>query len=151
MCTFLYSTGCVVTPDLRVQLGITTLGPTIQLLLTHSIAESNTRRSYESSQRQYESFCSWYRLIPLPASQQSLCLYVGFLYEEGLAHSSIKCYLSAVRHLQISRGYSDPFSVDFPQLQMLPSGNEGLPWFASCLSHQIVFVSCEVCGFLIVS
>ena len=57
--------------------------------------------------------------IPLPAFQQSLCLYVIFLYEEGLVHSSIKCYLSAVRHLQISRCFSDPLSVDFPQLQVL--------------------------------
>ena len=39
-----------------------------------------------------------------------------------MAHSSIKCYLSAVRHLQISRGYSDPFLVDFLQLQMLLRG-----------------------------
>ena len=30
------------------------------------------------------------------------------LANEGLAHTSIKCYMSAVRHLQIEEGWGDP-------------------------------------------
>ena len=33
-------------------------------------------------------------------SENLLCFYVAFLYNEGLAHASIKSYLSALRQLQ---------------------------------------------------
>ena len=40
--------------------------------------------------------------------EQSLCQYVVSLANGGLAHASIKCYLSAVRHLHIEEGWGDP-------------------------------------------
>ena len=38
---------------------------------------------------------------PIPVSEHQLCQYVSFLANHGLAHKTIKSYLSAVRHLQI--------------------------------------------------
>ena len=39
-------------------------------------------------------------LCCLPASKHQLCQFVSFLASEPLSHSSIKCYLSAIRHLE---------------------------------------------------
>ena len=102
-------------------MGIKRLGQTVQRLLDHSIATS-TRRSYQSSQKRYTSFCLSNNLPSFPSSQSTLCLYVAYLFEQGLAHTSIKCYLSSVRHLQISKGFPDPFSADLPQLHLLIRG-----------------------------
>ncbi len=97
------------------------MGETVQLLLQNSIAKS-TRRSYESAQKRFSSFCTSHNLPSFPVTQHTLCLYVAFLYEQDLAQSTIKCYLSSVRHLQISKGFPDPFSSPFPQLQLLLRG-----------------------------
>jgi hypothetical protein len=35
-------------------------------------------------------------------------LYVAYLAESGLAHGTIKCYLSAIRHLHIAGKRGDP-------------------------------------------
>ena len=45
-----------------------------------------------------------------------LCLYVTHLYQDGLAHTSIKSYLLAVRNMQISKGLPDPFASPLPQV-----------------------------------
>ncbi len=44
----------------------------------------------------------------MPTNEQLLCHYVAFLAKSGLAASSIKCYLAAVRNLQITEGKGDP-------------------------------------------
>ena len=43
------------------------------------------------------------------ADALSLCSFVTFLAIEKLKHRSIKTYLLAIRHLQISAGFPDPF------------------------------------------
>lgn len=45
---------------------------------------------------------------PLPATEHILCQFVSSLADEKICHSTIKCYLSAVRHLHISEGLGDP-------------------------------------------
>ena len=97
------------------------LGKTVQHLLDHSIAKS-TSQSYTSSQKRYYSFCTTHNLTPFPTSQPILCLYIAFLFNQGLAHSSIKCYLSSVHHLQIAKGFPDPFMSSLPQLHMVLRG-----------------------------
>ncbi len=49
---------------------------------------------------------------------KTLCLLVAFLAEEKVAHRSIKSYLSAVRHLQISQGLRDPHISHLEQVLM---------------------------------
>ena len=46
---------------------------------------------------------------PVPVSESVLCTFVTYLAEEKLTHRTIKTYLSAVRFLQIRKGYPDPF------------------------------------------
>ena len=71
----------------------------------------------ESAQRRFLRFCSQGNLTPLPVSENNLCLYVAFLFQENLSSVTIKSYLSAVRHLQISYGLPDPFTASLPRLE----------------------------------
>lgn len=44
----------------------------------------------------------------IPTCESTLCLFAAHLGEKGLQHQTIKSYMSAVRFLQISRGFQDP-------------------------------------------
>ena len=48
-------------------------------------------------------------LVPVPASEDVLVLFVSQLAKDGLKHRTIKAYLSAVRFLHIAEGRGDPF------------------------------------------
>ena len=100
---------------------IQSLGSTVQHLFKNSLAPS-TRRTYESSKKRYLAFCQAMNLHPCPITQGMLCLYVAHLYQDGLAHTSIKSYLSAVRNMQISKGMPDPFASPLPQLKLVIRG-----------------------------
>ena len=81
-----------------------------------------TRRSYGAAKRRYVVFCGELGRPPLPASEQRLCDYVAYLAREGLAHSSIKCYLSAVRHLHVEAGIGDPGISSMLKLEQVLRG-----------------------------
>ena len=69
-------------------------------------------------------FCSTYYnspTPPFPLSETLICLYVVYLANEGLAHSS---YLSALRHLQISDGFPDPNISSMPRLSQVIRGKK---------------------------
>ena len=83
----------------------------------HEGLASSTQQSYDSAKARFINFCSSAGSYPLPLSEHLLCFYVSFLADNGLAHSSIKCYLSAARHLQISHGFPDPNIGDMPRLK----------------------------------
>ena len=65
-------------------------------------------RMYNSAQLRYRNFCSSMNISPLPIAQSYLCQFVASLASQGVAHKSIKSYLSAIRHLQISSLGTDP-------------------------------------------
>ena len=71
-----------------------------QSFFAHALAPS-THRTYRSAQRRYTDFCGTSSLSPIPVTQSILCLYVSSLAAQGVAHKSIKGYLSAIRHLQV--------------------------------------------------
>ena len=57
-----------------------------------------------------------------------MCMFVAQLGTEGLAHQTIKCYLSAVRHYSIMAGQGDPFGPGaFPVLQYVLRGVRRAP------------------------
>ncbi len=58
----------------------------------------------------------------LPISQELLCYFASYLGREGLAFSTIKGYLSAVRNLQITYGFPSPFDTPTPKLNQLLRG-----------------------------
>ena len=73
--------------------------------------------AYESGKRCYLSFCRQFNPSPLPVNEGILCRFVAFLFSSSLSHQSIRLYLSAVRHLQIMNGWSDPALASYPRLK----------------------------------
>lgn len=88
----------------------------VRYYIEGSLAKS-TIKMYASGQKRYTSFCDRIKASPLPLSEEQLCRYVSFLAREGLRHSSIKGYLSAIRRMQILGGMGDPFAASWPLLE----------------------------------
>ena len=103
------------------RLDLCKLGNSVRKYFQQGLAPS-TQRSYDSAKAQFINFCSSAGSYPLPLSENLLCFYVSFLADKGLAHSSIKCYLAAARHLQISHGLPDPNIGDMPRLKQIIRG-----------------------------
>lgn len=59
---------------------------------------------------------------PLPVQEVVLCRFVAFLFTSGLSYSSVRSYLSAVRHFQITSGLPDPSLSGFAQLDYVLKG-----------------------------
>ena len=68
----------------------------------------NTRKTYSSAQLQFVRFCNSYGLSPYCISEQVLLMYIAYMNDKGLKHSTILVYLSAVRSLHIEAGLGDP-------------------------------------------
>ena len=68
--------------------------------------------TYVSAQTRYLQFCSSFSLSPLPVNELQLCQFAAHLANEQLSHTTIKSYLSAVRHLQIASNLADPHISD---------------------------------------
>lgn len=90
----------------------------VSSLLGQGIAPS-TAAAYRSGMRQYLSFCTCFKLTPLPVSQAVLCRFVAWLHTRNLSPSSTQQYLSAVRYYQIMVGGPDPSLSDMPQLHYI--------------------------------
>ncbi len=82
-------------------LDIEQLEQSVISLLGASIAMS-TSCLYRSGYARYWRFCVSTHVLPLPTSEQILCLFVASLDNAQLSHASIKYYLLAVRHLRFS-------------------------------------------------
>ena len=52
-------------------------------------------------------------------TEHQLSKFIAFIYQEGLSAGTMKTYLVAVRHAQISMGLGDPPMVRMPQLQFV--------------------------------
>ena len=83
----------------------------------------STNRTYSAAQRQFLSFCDTYGLIPLPASEDTLILFVTSLAVR-IKPQSINVYLAGVRSLHVSNGYGNPM---IPGLQ-LKQTLRGIEW-----------------------
>ena len=68
----------------------------------------NTRTGYTSAVRRYLKFASSHLLQPLPVSETVILRYVAQLSIEGLAPTTIKSYLAAIRAWVIALGLSEP-------------------------------------------
>ena len=101
---------------------LTALEREVLQLIDSSVAPS-TRRSYQSAQNRYVSFCQLANATPFPVSTHVLCQFVAFLGSQGLKHQTVKSYLSAVRHAQITAGFHDPFkNADLSRLECVLKG-----------------------------
>lgn len=88
----------------------------VKFYVDGSLAKS-TLKLYDSGQKRYIDFCAKANASPLPLKENQGCRFVCYLASEGLKHTTIKCYLSAVRRLQIVGGLGDPFVASWPLLQ----------------------------------
>ena len=93
----------------------------VQYYLKHSLAPS-TLRSYGAAKKRYVQFCQRLNIVPIPATETTLCQYVACLANSHLKHQTIKCYLSGVRHMQIIGGFGDPFEQSLPLLEYVLRG-----------------------------
>ena len=99
----------------------------VQSYFEHGLTPS-TRRTYALAKRRYATFCQSASLASLPLSEGTLCKYVAYLAKQDLKHQSIKCYLSALRHLQIEAGLGDPYAPGaFPRLEYVLKGVKQTP------------------------
>ena len=47
---------------------------------------------------------------PLPTSKDTLLMFVSYLAQQGLSHTTIKVYFSAVRNLHVQGGLHEEFA-----------------------------------------
>ena len=106
-------------PQRRLDIG--QLERSVSRLFGAGLAPS-TLRAYQSEYSRYQRFCERAGITPIPTTEQTLCLFVAFLAEEGIAHSTVKDYLSAVRHVHIRHGLGNPFAVSLPRLELVLRG-----------------------------
>lgn len=111
---------------------------------------ARTRRVYDSAQKRFLKFCERYGLVPVPATEQTLLLYVSYLFLEGLKSSSVRVYLSGLRSMHVVEGYENPLegklqlqlalrALDInsePPKQKLPITFKLLSGFAKYVSHS---------------
>lgn len=83
---------------------------------------SSTKRSYQAGQKRYLDFCDNFGLPPFPVNEPTLCYFAAYLGEEGLMATSIKCYLSSIRQLQLSLGMPEVSITAMPRLKQILKG-----------------------------
>lgn len=103
-------------------------------LLYQGLAKSTTK-TYSAAQRIFIDFCRRLQLTSLPASEEKLSLFMAELTQTR-AHSTIRNYLSAVRHLHIIHGWGNPLK-DTLRLDLILRGvQRGNPSVPTHVSHD---------------
>ena len=103
-------------PSTRLDLG--RLEESMCVYFSKGIAASK-QPTYKSGKNQ---LCEKASVTPLPVCEKQLCSFVAHLANEGLKFRTIKVCLSAIRHLQIEAGMSDPFKESMPRLEYVTKG-----------------------------
>ena len=88
-------------------LDVFSLGSAVQRLLQAGLAPA-THRSYFARKKKYLLFCIQSGTTRLPVTEDGLLHVIAFVASQGLRHTTIKGYLSAIRHLQVCSGSGDP-------------------------------------------
>ena len=92
------------TDSVSPRLDLQSLDKAVEFYFLNALAPV-TRKSYASAKSHYLHFCAKAGFDLVPASEQQLCRFVAQLAKDCLAPSSIKSYLSAVRHLHLAMTY----------------------------------------------
>jgi site-specific recombinase XerD len=79
-----------------------------------------TQRAYRSAWQQYESWCQSLGRAPLAADPDTIAMYVVRLADSGLAVSSIRVHLAAIRTAHLLAGRS--IDLRHPRLAMVVEG-----------------------------
>ena len=106
-------------PQQQTRLELASLDTVVQGYFEAGLAPS-TRRTYQSGINRFYKFCTTYQIpTPLPVTQSTLCYFISALARDGLAYSTIKSYLSAVRYLHILHNLPEPRSIPMPKLSLV--------------------------------
>ena len=102
---------------------ISSLDESLLRYCNRGLADS-TQRTYKSGINRYLSFCRLFGVsTPFPVSEPLLCYFVTSLAREGVAPSTVRTYLAAVRHAQIMRGHHGPWELSsLPRLRLVQNG-----------------------------
>lgn len=82
----------------------------------------SSKRVYKSAKDRFTLFCQKFHFNPLPVTETLLCQYVSYLASQNIMHSTIKVYLSAVRHLHIENHMPDPHMGGMARLEQVVKG-----------------------------
>ena len=76
-------------------------------LLANSLSAAS-QRAYSAGQECYRSFCHQFGLRPVPASDETLTYFVGYMRRRQLTLATARQYLAAVRRLHLQWGQPMP-------------------------------------------
>lgn len=82
----------------------------------------STQKSYQSGVRRYRSFCVNSGHSAFPVAEDTLSAFVASLAKEGVSHTSLRVYLSALRHHQKGNGQGDPGIAQMARLEYMMKG-----------------------------
>ena len=102
-------------------LDISALEQSVEYYFQQGLAPSS-KRVYKSAKDRFISFCEKFHFNPLPVTKTLLCQYVSYLATQNIMHSSIKVYLSAIRHLHIENHMPDPHISSMVRLEQVVKG-----------------------------
>ena len=97
-------------------LDLTNLDQAVEFYFRSALAPSSQRLQHNKTTTNYKKCCTTFQLSPLPVSEHQLCQFCS------LTHSTIKGYLSAIRHLQIASGFPDPCISSMAKLDGVVKG-----------------------------
>jgi hypothetical protein len=81
---------------------------------------TSTKKTYRSQIKSFYTFCLKFGLIPIPATQETLCLYMTFL-SRSLSSNSIPGYMNVIRIIHLEAGYENPLERNW-ELKLLHRG-----------------------------
>ena len=93
----------------------------VQHYFTSALAQSS-HKTYQATANKYLGFCESFNLSSLPTSEATLCYFSACLAQQGLAHSTIRTYLSGIRQLQIVQGLPESKTDSMPRLRQVLRG-----------------------------
>ena len=119
------------------------LAVTTRELLSNSLSQAS-QRAYATGQDCYLAFCQQFRLCPVPASDETLTYFVGYMRRRGLAPATARQYVAAVRRLHLQWGrpmspglppFTDAALRGYPQRLIRPPARPRHPLTVEILCH----------------
>ena len=106
----------------KARLDIPELDNLVQYYFEQGLSTS-THKTYKTGIKKFDKFCKKHKITnPLPVDQRLLCYYITYLAQQGMADSTIRVYLSALRHHHIAYDIPEPDCTKMPKLKLVNSG-----------------------------
>jgi len=89
----------------------------------HNGLAVNTRSTYIAGQHRYQNFCRAINATSIPTSEQTLLLFATHLADSNITYSTIKVYMSTIRHMHVTEGCHEEFYSQLtPRVQLALKG-----------------------------